>query len=623
MVKQLNRVIAMLLAMTLIFSMYLALGTSQARYNHSVTWQSVYYPPEPKVTSNRLAEDGQLVLLKDWDLESEANSREYTIKFYSTTDDIYGLFNCSTNLDCVEASLSQPDLKQEQGVQEITLTLHLKDEAYQLKEKFTVSIHISLQTVGSYNKQLWADFLVDLVPKTAQEETTAPTEESQETTAPTEVPEETTAPTEVPEETTAPAEVPEETTAPAEVPEETTAPTEVPEETTAPAEVPEETTAPTEVPEETTAPAETPEETTVPTETSEETSFPVMAVLHLDSTESTEQSVVTTETFVKETTLPSESETTIAPSESETTTASSESETTTAPSESETTTAPAESETTTAPAESEPTTPPSESEPTTPPAEQDPAEPSQPLLQVEGTRFSWGEWVTVNIAMPKGAACVELLYNGASFPAGTMYRWSDGTDVIFGDPMTIQLSAEEAENWAVLLNFKNIDEADKTMQMTVTASASSGAARQIVDSQTVTLDASRIEMENVFYVGSQAVIAGSGETRVSCEWNDEQMDWHIEHLIRDANGELTYVRSDDQFGVTFKLESWTAVLENGESVERKVAVVGNPEGKAAAGSYRLVLSRTTGMETYTAELPFFVHYKVFAPASEQIGGVLQ
>ena len=107
------------------------------------------------------------------------------------------------------------------------------------------------------------------------------------------------------------------------------------------------------------------------------------------------------------------------------------------------------------------------------------------------------------------------------------------------------------------------------------------------------------------------------------EWNDEQMDWHIEHLIRDANGELTYVRSDDQFGVTFKLESWTAVLENGESVERKVAVVGNPEGKAAAGSYRLVLSRTTGMETYTAELPFFVHYKVFAPASEQIGGVLQ
>ena len=592
MVKQLNRVIAMLLAMTLIFSMYLALGTSQARYNHSVTWQSVYYPPEPKVTSNRLAEDGQLVLLKDWDLEPEANSREYTIKFYSTTDDIYGLFNCSTNLDCVEASLSQPDLKQEQGLQEITLTLHLKDEAYQLTEKFTVSIHISLQTVGSYNKQLWADFLVDLVPKTAQEETTTPTEESQETTAPTEVPEETTAPTEVPEETTAP----------------------------------------TEVPDETTAPAETPEETTVPTETSEETSFPVMAVLHLDSTESTEQSVVTTETFVKETTLPSESETTIAPSESETTTAPSESETTTAPSESETitvpsesepTTAPSESETTTAPSESEETTAPSESEPTTPPAEQDPAEPSQPLLQVEGTRFSWGEWVTVNIAMPKGAACVELLYNGASFPAGTMYRRPDGTDVIFGDPMTIQLSAEEAENWAVLLNFKNIDEADKTMQMTVTASASSGAARQIVDSQTVTLDASRIEMENVFYVGSQAVIAGSGETRVSCEWNDEQMDWHIEHLIRDANGELTYVRSDDQFGVTFKLESWTAVLENGESVERKVAVVGNPEGKAAAGSYRLVLSRTTGMETYTAELPFFVHYKVFAPASEQIGGVLQ
>ena len=454
----------------------------------------------------------------------------------------------------------------------------------------------------------------------------------EETTAPSEVPEETTAPTEVPEETTAPTEVPEETTAPAEVPEETTAPAEVPEETTAPTEVPEETTAPTEVPEETTAPAETPEETTVPTETSEETSFPVMAVLHLDSTESTEQSVVTTETFVKETTLPSESETTIAPSESETTTAPSESETTTAPSESETitvpsesepTTAPSESETTTAPSESEETTAPSESEPTTPPAEQDPAEPSQPLLQVEGTRFSWGEWVTVNIAMPKGAACVELLYNGASFPAGTMYRRPDGTDVIFGDPMTIQLSAEEAENWAVLLNFKNIDEADKTMQMTVTASASSGAARQIVDSQTVTLDASRIEMENVFYVGSQAVIAGSGETRVSCEWNDEQMDWHIEHLIRDANGELTYVRSDDQFGVTFKLESWTAVLENGESVERKVAVVGNPEGKAAAGSYRLVLSRTTGMETYTAELPFFVHYKVFAPASEQIGGVLQ
>ena len=694
MVKQLNKVIALLLAMTLFLSAGMVLGTSQARFNHSVTWQSVYYPAEPKLTSNRLSEEGVQVLLKDWVLEPGADTREYKIKFYATTDNIYGMFSCSTNLDCVQASLSQPDLKQQKGLHEVILTLHLTEEAYLLTETFPVSIHVSLQTVGDYSKQLWADFVVDLVPQSALEETTAPTEVPEETTAPTEVPEETTAPTEVPEETTAPTEVPEETTAPTEVPDETTAPTEVPEETTAPTEVPEETTVPTEVPEETTVPTEVPEETTAPTEVSEETTQPeegLVALLSLRNTPDTEpmepsddennasseseettppsesetaaaisESEETTPPSESETTAvisesedttpPSESEETTPPSESEETTPPSESETvaviseseettppsesetaaviseseeTTPPSESETTTPPSESEDTTPPSESETTTPPAESETTTPPAEQDPVELLQPLIQVEGTRFSWGEWMWVKITVPESASSVELLYNGTSFPAGTMYRRADGTNVIFGDPLTIQLSAEEAESWDILLNFKNIDDTEKTKQMSVTASASSSAARQIVNTQTVTFDVSRVDMENVFYVGSEAIISGSGETWVACQWNDEEMVWHIEHLTRTANGELAYVTSDDQFGLTLRLESWTEPLENGKTEERKAAVIGNPDGKAAPGSYRLVLTRKTDVTTYTAELPFFVHYKALAPASEEIGGVLQ
>ena len=676
MVKQLNKVIALLLAMTLFLSAGMVLGTSQARFNHSVTWQSVYYPTEPKLTSNRLSEEGVQVLLKDWVLEPGADTREYQIKFYATTDNIYGMFSRSTNLDCVQASLSQPDLKQQKGLHEVILTLHLTEEAYLLTETFPVSIHVSLQTVGDYSKQLWADFVVDLVPQSALEETTAPTEVPEETTAPTEVPEETTAPTEVPEETTAPTEVPEETTAPTEVPDETTAPTEVPEETTAPTEVPEETTVPTEVPEETTVPTEVPEETTAPTEVSEETTQPeegLVALLSLRNTPDTEpmepsddennaysESEETTPPSESETTAvisesedttpPSESEETTPPSESEETTPPSESETvaviseseettppsesetaaviseseeTTPPSESETTTPPSESEDTTPPSESETTTPPAESETTTPPAEQDPVELLQPLIQVEGTRFSWGEWMWVKITVPESASSVELLYNGTSFPAGTMYRRADGTNVIFGDPLTIQLSAEEAESWDILLNFKNIDDTEKTKQMSVTASASSSAARQIVNTQTVTFDVSRVDMENVFYVGSEAIIAGNGETWVACQWNDEEMVWHIEHLTRTANGELAYVTSDDQFGLTLRLESWTEPLENGKTEERKAAVIGNPDGKAAPGSYRLVLTRKTDVTTYTAELPFFVHYKALAPASEEIGGVLQ
>ena len=631
MVKQLNKVIALLLAMTLFLSAGMVLGTSQARFNHSVTWQSVYYPAEPKLTSNRLSEEGVQVLLKDWVLEPGADTREYKIKFYATTDNIYGMFSCSTNLDCVQASLSQPDLKQQKGLHEVILTLHLTEEAYLLTETFPVSIHVSLQTVGDYSKQLWADFVVDLVPQSALEETTAPTEVPEETTAPTEVPEETTAPTEVPEETTAPTEVPEETTAPTEVPEETTAPTEVPEETTAPTEVSEETTAPTEVPEETTAPTEVPEETTAPTEVSEETTQPeegLVALLSLRNTPDTEpmepsddENNASSES--EETTPPSESETAAVISESEETTPPSESETAAVISESEDTTPPSESEETTPPSESETTTPPAESETTPPPAEQDPVEPLQPLIQVEGTRFSWGEWMWVKITVPESASSVELLYNGTSFPAGTMYRRADGTNVIFGDPLTIQLSAEEAESWDILLNFKNIDDTEKTKQMSVTASASSSAARQIVNTQTVTFDVSRVDMENVFYVGSEAIIAGSGETWVACQWNDEELVWHIEHLTRTANGELAYVTSDDQFGLTLRLESWTEPLENGKTEERKAAVIGNPDGKAAPGSYRLVLTRKTDVTTYTAELPFFVHYKALAPASEEIGGVLQ
>ena len=560
MVKQLNKVIALLLAMTLFLSAGMVLGTSQARFNHSVTWQSVYYPAEPKLTSNRLSEEGVQVLLKDWVLEPGADTREYKIKFYATTDNIYGMFSCSTNLDCVQASLSQPDLKQQKGLHEVILTLHLTEEAYLLTETFPVSIHVSLQTVGDYSKQLWADFVVDLVPQSALEETTAPTE----------VPEETTAPTEVSEETTQP----------------------------------------------------------------EEGLVALLSLRNTPDTEPMEPSDDENNAYSEseETTPPSESETaavisesedTTPPSESETTAVISESEDTTPPSESETTTPPSESEETTPPSEREETTPPAESETTTPPAEQDPVEPLQPLIQVEGTRFSWGEWMWVKITVPESASSVELLYNGTSFPAGTMYRRADGTNVIFGDPLTIQLSAEEAESWDILLNFKNIDDTEKTKQMSVTASASSSAARQIVNTQTVTFDVSRVDMENVFFVGSVAIIAGSGETWVACQWNDEELVWHIEHLTRTANGELAYVTSDDQFGLTLRLESWTEPLGNGKTEERKAAVIGNPDGKAAPGSYRLVLTRKTDVTTYTAELPFFVHYKALAPASEEIGGVLQ
>jgi hypothetical protein len=86
---------------------------------------------------------------------------------------------------------------------------------------------------------------------------------------------------------------------------------------------------------------------------------------------------------------------------------------------------------------------------------------------------------------------------------------------------------------------------------------------------------------------------------------------------------LTYVQSDDNFGLTFELEEWTTVLENGETVDRKLAVIDNGDGSADPGSYRLVLSRTSGMETYTAELPFFIHYKTHTSASEELGGMLQ
>ena len=547
MVKQLNRVIALLLAMTLVLSMGLALGNTQARYDYNVTWQSVYYPPEPKVVSNRLSEEGQTILLKEWVLDPTANTREYKIKFHTNTDNIFGTFDCSTNLDCVGASLSQAELQKGSGTQEITLTLQLKEEAYLLTEAFPVNIHVSLQALGDYSKVLWADFVVDLVPQPVQEETTAPTVEPEDTTAPEEVPEETTAPEEVPEETTAPEEVPEETTAPEEVPEETTVPVEIPEETTAPAEVPEETTDPEEELEETTIPVEIPGETTAPQEE------PVAPI--------------------NENIVPVVNE--------------------------------------------------NANDATAPPAEQDlPAE-SLPLMEVEETHFSWSEWVSVKITVPADAELVELLYNGSTFPAGTMYRQADGSNILFGDPMTIQLSAEEMRNWDVLLNFKNIEESDKSMQMSITASASSGVTRQILDTQTVTLDASRIAMENVFSLGSCAVIAGAGEVQVSCDWNDEALEWHIEHFVRDENEDLSYVQRDDNFGLTFELEKWTTVLENGETADRTVAVISNADGSADPGSYRLVLSRTSGMETYTAELPFFVHYKTLTPASEELGGMLQ
>ena len=558
MVKQLNRVIALLLAMTLVLSMGLALGNTQARYDYNVTWQSVYYPTEPKVVSNRLAENGQTVLLKEWVLDPAANTREYKINFHTNTDNIFGMFDCSANLDCVEASLSQTELKKGSGAQEITLTLHLKDEAYLLEETFPVSIHVSLQAMGDYNKLLWADFIVDLVPQPAQEETTAPTVVPEETTAPEEVPGETTAPEEVPEETTIPEEVPEETTVPEEVPEETTAPEEVPSETTAPAES-ETTTPPSES--ETTAPAEVPAETTAP----EEPTVPVESP--------------------SETTVPEGEPVALINEDTE-------------------------------PVENEPNL-------KVLPTDQDPPAESLPLMEVEEDYFSWSEWVSVKIAVPADAEMVELLYNGAYFPAGTMCRRTDGSSVLFGDPMPIQLSAEEASNWDVLLNFKNIEESDKSMQMSITASASSGITRQIVDTQTVTLDASRIAMENVFSLGSWAVIMGAGEVRVPCDWNNEALEWHIEHYVRDDNGELTYVQSDDNFGLTFELEEWTTVLENGETVDRKLAVIDNGDGSADPGSYRLVLSRTSGMETYTAELPFFIHYKTHTPASEELGGMLQ
>ena len=152
-------VCAVLLVMTL------GIGQTQARYDNTVSWKSIYIPQKPVLESNFLAQGGQTVLLSDWDI-SASSYRVLDVRLSAKGGSLSGKLSCQVESDLLTATLDQDRFTVGAIENHTMLTLARTDKAAALQEKTTVTMRVSWTPDGENSSTAWADFTVDLLPGT-------------------------------------------------------------------------------------------------------------------------------------------------------------------------------------------------------------------------------------------------------------------------------------------------------------------------------------------------------------------------------------------------------------------------------------------------------------------------
>lgn len=152
-------VCAVLLVMTL------GIGQTQARYDNTVSWKSIYMPKKPVLESNFLAEGGQTVLLSDWNI-SASSYRVLDIQLSAKGGSLSGTLSCQVESDLLTATLDQDRFTVGAIENHAMLTLTRTEKATLLEEETAVTVRLVWIPEGAdlASSTVWADFTVDLLP---------------------------------------------------------------------------------------------------------------------------------------------------------------------------------------------------------------------------------------------------------------------------------------------------------------------------------------------------------------------------------------------------------------------------------------------------------------------------
>lgn len=231
------------------------------------------------------------------------------------------------------------------------------------------------------------------------------------------------------------------------------------------------------------------------------------------------------------------------------------------------------------------------------PAEEQQGTANVQLAQYAGeTSFAWEEKLILTATAHGSVDTMELMCDGDVFPENTRYCVQQGQWVVLADAMTVTVSASSGNTVTLQLDFSQTG-AESAGSTSITAMAYEN--RHLTGQQTLTV-AQRQPLK--FVTGGYAVVNGSTAVSVPMTGDARELSWELAYLEKNLSGN-SYVTRQDNFsiGITPTTDADTGAFS---------LQISNQSGKAPAGTYRLVVTRTQGEYVLAQqELYIFVYYE--------------
>lgn len=137
--KQLHKVVLFAFCMVTLLNVYLSVGTTQARYDNSISWRGVYTPTTVEIETGILSEEGYPVIMADWEIDPKAadSQKTYNIRATAPNGKAEGSLSCQVENDSsyLDAWLDTDILNIDEDGEAFALTLRFTDDFQREIEK--------------------------------------------------------------------------------------------------------------------------------------------------------------------------------------------------------------------------------------------------------------------------------------------------------------------------------------------------------------------------------------------------------------------------------------------------------------------------------------------------------
>ena len=164
-----GKTIAVFSATALLLTASCFSGPSQARYENYSQWRGVYAPQQTGLSSDRLAANGQKILLNSWAVESQVSHMK-GITLSTTAGTVTGTVACAA--DCPEylaVSMDRDVLTVDSAGVHTQLIMTPTQDALLLTEAVTATVRVTFTPDGEEEPSLWADYQIELLPPVVEE----------------------------------------------------------------------------------------------------------------------------------------------------------------------------------------------------------------------------------------------------------------------------------------------------------------------------------------------------------------------------------------------------------------------------------------------------------------------